>query len=91
MSGTMIHAEPQARYRTKQAEYAPTFRYRKPAERSSRHLRRRDAVAELQELQCDYQAWLGALPPNIADGATADTLRAICYFVLNELENAVPP
>ena len=35
----MTHAERQARYRTKQAEGAPTFRYRKPVDRRSRFQR----------------------------------------------------
>jgi len=35
-------------------------------------------VAELVELQGDYQAWLDGLPPSLADSATADALRAIC-------------
>ena len=72
----MTHAERQARYRTKQAEGAPTLRYRKPANRRSRVQRWRDAVADLQALQSDYQAWLEALPENVADSATADALRA---------------
>ena len=50
--------ERQARYRAKQAAGTPTFRYRKPIERRSRVQRWCDAVAELQELQDDYQAWL---------------------------------
>jgi hypothetical protein len=64
----MTHAERQARYRTKQAEGVPTFRYRKPADRRSRVQRWHDAIADLQALQNDYQAWLEALPENMADG-----------------------
>jgi hypothetical protein len=48
---------------------APTFRYRKPVDRRSRLQRWRDVVAELQDLQDEYQAWLEALPPNMADSA----------------------
>ena len=51
----------------------------------------RDAVAELQELQDDYQAWLDALPQNMADSATAEALRAICDLDLSELQSIVPP
>jgi len=80
-----------ARYRTKQAEGTPTFRYRKPADRRSRHQRWLDVVAELQELQVDYQAWLEALPQNMADGDTAEALRVICDLDLSELESIVPP
>ncbi len=48
-------------------------------------------IAELQELQDEYQAWLDALPQNIADSATAEALRAICDLELSELESIVPP
>jgi hypothetical protein len=76
----MTHAERQARYRTKQAEGVPTLRY--PADRRSRVQRWRDAVAGLQALQNDYQAWLEALP---------EALRAICDLDLSELQSIVPP
>jgi len=69
----------------------PTFRYRKPADRRSRVQRWHDAIADLQALQNDYQAWLEALPENMADGATADALRAICDLDLSELQSIVPP
>ena len=70
---------------------APKIRYRKPADRRSRPQRWRDAVAELVELQGDYQAWLDALPPSLADSATADALRAISDLDLSELQGIEPP
>ena len=87
----MTHAERQARYRTKQAEGAPTLRYRKPIDRRSRLQRWHDVVAELQGLQGQYQAWLDALPQNMADSGTAEALRTICDLDLSELESIVPP
>ena len=87
----MTHAERQARYRAKQAAGTPTFRYRKPVDRRSRFSDGDDAVAELQDLQDDYQAWLDALPQNMEDSATAEALRAICDLDLSELESIVPP
>jgi hypothetical protein len=91
-SGTaMTHAERQARYRAKQAAGIVTFRYRRPVDRRSRLQRWLDAVAELQDLQDEYQAWLDALPQNIADSATAEALRAICELDLSELESIAPP
>jgi len=87
----MTHAERQTRYRAKQAERAPTFRYRKPVDRRSRLQRWHDAVTELQELQSEYQAWLDALPQNMADSGTAEALRTICDLDLSELESIVPP
>ena len=87
----MTHAERQARYRAKQAAGTPTFRYRKPVNRRSRLQRWRHAVAELQDLQDEYQAWLKALPQNMADSATAEALRTICDLDLSELGSIVPP
>ena len=69
----------------------PTLRYRKPVDRRSRVQRWCDAVAELQDLQDDYQAWLDALPQNMEDSATAEALRAICDLDLSELQSIVPP
>jgi hypothetical protein len=43
-------------------------------------------MAELVELQGDYQAWLDALPPSLVDSAMADALRAICDLDLSELQ-----
>ena len=87
----MTHAERQARYRAKQAEGTPTLHYRRPADRRSRVQRWHDAVAELQELQSEYEAWLDALPENMADSGTADALRAICDLDLSELQSILPP
>jgi hypothetical protein len=48
-------------------------------------------VAELLDLQIDYQAWLDALPENLAVSATADALREICGLDLSELTSVEPP
>jgi len=64
---------------------------RSAQDRRRRPQRWRDAVAELVELQGDYQAWLDALPPSLADSATADALRAICDLDLSELQGIEPP
>ena len=85
----MNPAERQARYRAAHAaDTAATVkvRYRKPADRRSRPQRWRDAVAELLELQADYQQWLDGLPESLADTPTADALRAVCGLDLSELE-----
>lgn len=88
---TMTHAERQARYRANHAQGAPKLRTRNPAERRSRPQRWGDAVAELLEMQGDYQAWLDAMPENLAHSATADALRAICDIDLSELASVQPP
>ena len=50
----------------------------------------RDAVAQLAELQNQYQAWLDSLPPSLAHSPTADALRAICDLDLTLLEIEPP-
>jgi len=87
----MTHAERQARYRTSQTQDTPKLRYRKPADRRSRPERWRDAVAELLELQRDYQSWLDALPENLIDSKTAEALRIVCELDLSEVEAIEPP
>ena len=82
-------AERQARHRAAHAANAAAtvkLRYRRPADRRSRPQRWRDAVAELIELQADYQQWLDGLPESLADTPTADALRAVCGLDLSELE-----
>jgi hypothetical protein len=88
---TMTHAERQARYRASHAQGVSKVRYRTPADRRSRPQRWHDAVAELLDLQNDYQAWLDAVPESLADSATADALRVICDLDLTELANVEPP
>ena len=87
----MTAAERQAKFREAHAEGAPRLRYRRPADRRSRPQRWRDAVAELVELQAEYQAWLDSLPESLAESATAEALRAICDLDLSELESVEPP
>jgi hypothetical protein len=81
----MSTAERQARFRAVHAAGAPRVRYRKPADRRSRPQRWREAVAELIELQGEYQAWL------LEGSATAEALRAVCDLDLSELESVEPP
>jgi hypothetical protein len=88
---TMTHAQRQARYRDRHPDGAPKLRYRKPADRRSRPQRWHDAVAELMELQADYQTWLDTLPESLADTATADRLRTVCELDFSELASAEPP
>jgi hypothetical protein len=91
MGTTMTHAERQARYRARHAQGVSKVRYRAPADRRSRPQRWHDAVAELRDLQNDYQAWLDAVPESLADSATADALREICDLDLTELASVKPP
>jgi len=82
-------AERAARYRAARAAAAAPvvrMRYRKPTDRRSRPQRWRDAVAELLELQADYQQWLDGLPESLGESPTADALRTVCDLDLSGLE-----
>ena len=84
-------AERSARYRAARQAGTPAVRYRKPTDRRSRPEQWRDAVAKLVELQASYQDWLDSLPESLAEGSTAEALRAICELDLSELEGIEPP
>ena len=83
--------ERQARDRAARAERKPAIRTRRPLDHRSRAQRWRHAVAELSELQDQYEAWLHALPANLCDSATAEALQAICDVQLAELQAIEPP
>jgi hypothetical protein len=87
----MTNAERQARYRAARAAAGPVIRYRRPADRRSRHQRWRDAVAELVVLQSDYTQWFEALPEPLRDTATGEALQALVDFDLDELAAIEPP
>ena len=80
----------QARYRARHAR-APVVRYRRPADRRSRHQRWCDAVAELVALQSEYAQWFEALPEPFRDTATGEALLAIIDLDLDEISTIEPP
>ena len=86
----MTDAERQARCRAVRAAGRPSIRIQRPADHRSRAKRWRDTVAELVQLQVEYQAWLDALPETLQDTTTAEALRAICEFDLSELQSIEP-
>ena len=87
---SLTGAERQARYRERHAR-APIVRYRRPADRRSRHRRWRDAVAELVVLQSDYTQWFEALPEPLRDTPTGEAMHALVDFDLDELAAIEPP
>jgi len=87
----MTNAERQARHRAARAAARPVIRYRRAADHRSRAQRWRNAIAELVALQAEYRAWLGALPDNLQEGATAQALQEIDQFDLDELAAIEPP
>lgn len=43
-------------------------------------------LAELLELQTDYQQWLDGLPESLADTPMADALRTVCELDVTALD-----
>jgi hypothetical protein len=60
-------------------------------DRRSRSDRWRCAVAQLTMLQQEYEAWLLALPDNLQESSTAETLQAICDLDLRDIQDIEPP
>ncbi len=87
----MTDAERQAPYRAAGASGAPVIRTRRPADHRGRGRRRDDAVAELTQLQAEYDAWLQSLTDNLQGTATAEARRTISELDLSELQAIVPP
>lgn len=89
-------AERQAAYRARRAaEVAQGVKVvvkkaKPPQYRRSRAQRWADAVATLQELQEEYQAWLDSLPEAGGSEATREALEAICEVDLTALEVEPP-
>ena len=87
---SLTGAERQARHRARRVR-APVVRYRRPADRRSRHQRWCDAVAELVALQSEYAQWFEALPEPFRDTATGEALQAILDLDLDEISAIEPP
>ncbi len=45
------------------------------------------AVADLLELQEEYENWLSGLPEGLDESPTAEKLEAVCWLEVAEIEN----
>jgi hypothetical protein len=79
----MSNAERQRRYRQRQK--AQLRQLRQSQRRRSRAQRWMAAVAELQALQAEYEAWLENLPDPLRDSPVGEKLEAVCRLNLEEL------
>ena len=48
------------------------------------------AVAELRQLQAEYEAWRDQLPESLADSRTAELLEGVCDVDLDALDVELP-
>jgi hypothetical protein len=87
----MSNAERQARFRAAHADGAPTIHCRKPAGRRTRPQRWLAAVAELVDLQAEYQDWFDNLPEFARNSPTGEALQAVCDLDLSELASVELP
>ena len=63
---------------------------RRPARAKPRPARWTAALAELRQLQAEYEAWRDGLPESLADSRTADLLNAVCDVDLDNLDVELP-
>ena len=62
----------------------------RPKDRWPRPKRWADAVAELRNLQAEYETWRDQLPESLADSRTAELLEGVCDLDLDALEVELP-
>ena len=88
----LTNAERQRRYRERRRAAVPVKpRPERPAARPRpRPARWTAAVAELRQLQAEYEAWRDQMPESLADSRTAELLAGVCDVDLDALDVELP-
>ena len=88
----LTNAERQRRFRERRRAAVPVKpRTERPAARPKpRPARWTAAVAELRQLQAEYEAWRDQLPESLADSRTAELLEGVCDVDLDALDVELP-
>ena len=88
----LTNAERQRRFRERRRAAVPVEqRPARPAARPKpRPARWTAAVAELRQLQAEYEAWRDQLPESLADSRTAGLLEGVCDVDLDTLDVELP-
>ena len=88
----LTNAERQRRFRERRRAAVPVKqRPERPAARPKpRPARWTAAVAELRQLQAEYEAWRDQLPESLADSRTAELLEGVCDVDLDALDVELP-
>ena len=63
---------------------------RRPGRPKPRPARWTAAVAELRQLQAEYEAWRDGLPEGLADSKTGQLLEGVCEVDLDALDVELP-
>lgn len=89
----MTDAERAKRYRERRNEGVKPVQYRRPADRRSKPRQWEEAVQTLIDLLDGYQDWRDAMPPGVADSATAQKLDDMLELrdLVEQLQAADPP
>ena len=85
----LTNAERQRRYRERRRAAVPVQEPRPPRPKP-RPARWTAAVAELRQLQTEYEDWRDHLPESLADSRTAELLEAVCDVNLDGLDLELP-
>ena len=88
----LTNAERQRRFRERRRAAVPVVqRPERPAARPKpRPARWTAAVAELRQLQAEYEAWRDGLPEGLADSKTGQLLEGVCEVDLDAIDVELP-
>ena len=88
----LTNAERQRRFRERRRAAVPVKqRPERPAARPKpRPARWTAAVAELRQLQAEYEAWRDGLPEGLADSKTGQLLEGVCEVDLDAIDVELP-
>ena len=88
----LTNAERQRRFRERRRAAVPVMqRPERPAARPKpRPARWTAAVAELRQLQAEYEAWRDGLPEGLADSKTGQLLEGVCEVDLDAIDVELP-
>ena len=88
----LTNAERQRRFRERRRAAVPVVqRLERPAARPKpRPARWTAAVAELRQLQAEYEAWRDGLPEGLADSKTGQLLEGVCEVDLDAIDVELP-
>ena len=88
----LTNAERQRRFRERRRAAVPVKqRPERPAARPKpRPARWTAAVAELRQLQAEYEAWRDGLPESLADSKTGQLLEGVCEVDLDAIDVELP-
>ena len=87
----MTNAERQRRFRERRAAGVPVQEPPpRPPRTPPRPKRWAAALAELRQLQEEYETWRDGLPESLADSRTAELLEGVCDVDLDALDVELP-